>query len=350
MKTRTLLIDGSYLLKRSFHGAKNLYTDKFGHIGGLYQFLITTRKLIKENLINKVIVVWDGEMGGKLRHLIDPQYKANRRNKSWSNKIELTDAEIKREIEKDQSILKQKKRIQAYLEEFFIKQIECDEIEGDDILAYYSLTHHNDEDIILFTNDHDFLQLLSLNITIIFSNIETPITKSNFFKHFNYHYSNALLMKVVCGDTSDNIKGIEGLQEGTLLKYFPELKFKHISVREICQKADELNKDRISKKLKPLKCFENLLNNIDRLKMNYTLVNLHEPMLNENAYENLAQLEMPLSPINRGSKNLHNLMLEDDFLSIYKSDFISYVQPFYTVIMNEKQLLNEYTKKIKNNI
>ena len=41
-------------------------------------------------------------------------------------------------------------------------------------------------------------------------------------------------------------------------------------------------------------------------------------------------------------------MLEDGFLDIYKSDFVSYIQPFYTVIANEKQLLLEYEKKHKN--
>ena len=347
MKNRTLLIDANYLIKRSFHANKDSFNNDI-HIGALYSFYTTLRKLIRDNQSTKVILMFDGEMGGKLRHLIDPQYKANRKNKEWSNKIELTDFQIKKELEKDQSILFQRKRIQAYAEELFLRQIEIDEIEADDLIAQYCLSHHNNEDITIFTNDRDFLQLLDLGITIIFSNIEQPINKTNFFKHFNYHYSNALLMKIVCGDTSDNIKGVEGIQEGTLLKYFPELKFKHFTVREICKEADELNKKRTLEKKKPLKCFENLLNSIERLKTNYTLVNLKEPFLNEQAYEELEQLEMPLSPNDRGSKNLHKLMLEDDFLTIYKSDFVSYVQPFYTVIMSEKQLLNEYKKKMKN--
>jgi len=349
MKNRTLLIDANYLIKRSFHANKDSFNNDI-HIGALYSFYTTLRKLIRDNQSTKVILMFDGEMGGKLRHLIDPLYKANRKNKEWSNKIELTDYQIKKELEKEQSILFQRKRIQAYAEELFIRQIEIDEIEADDLIAQYCLSHYNDEEIIIFTNDRDFLQLLDLGITIIFSNIEYPINKSNFFRYFNYHHSNALLMKVICGDTSDNIKGIEGIQEGTLLKYFPELKFKNFSVREICKQADDLNKKRISEKKKPLKCFENLLNSIQRLKTNYVLVNLKEPFLNEQAFEELEQLEMPLSPNDRGSKNLYKLMAEDSFLTIYKSDFVSYVQPFYTVIMSEKQLLNEYKKKMKNNL
>ena len=349
MKNRTLLVDANYLIKRSFHANKDSFNNDI-HIGALYSFYTTLRKLIRDNQSTKVILMFDGEMGGKLRHLIDPLYKANRKNKEWSNKIELTDYQIKKELEKEQSILFQRKRIQAYAEELFIRQIEIDEIEADDLIAQYCLSHHNNEDIIIFTNDRDFLQLLDLGITIIFSNIEQPINKSNFFKHFNYHYSNALLMKIICGDKADNITPIKGIGEDTLLSYFPELKFRHFSVREICKLADDINKDRVTKKLKPLKFIENLLNGVDRLKMNYSLVNLHDPILNEQAYEELAQLEMPLSPIDRGSKNLYKLMMEDNFLTIYKSDFVSYVQPFYTVIMSEKQLLNEYKKKNKNNL
>ena len=53
MKIRTLLIDGSFLLKRSFYGGKNVFTKSFGHCGGLYQFMTMTRKLIKNHMINK---------------------------------------------------------------------------------------------------------------------------------------------------------------------------------------------------------------------------------------------------------------------------------------------------------
>lgn len=344
MKIRTLLVDSSYLLKRSFHGAKDTYTDKFGHIGGLYSFLTTVRKLIKDHMINKVVLVWDGEGGGIYRHRIDKEYKANRKTKEWYKKIEMTAAEIRREREKEESILKQRKRIQEYVEELFLRQIEVDDVEADDLIAAYCLQYNNKEEILLYSNDRDFAQLLDLNLTIIFPNIDQPVTKTNYIMHFNHHYRNALVMKIICGDVSDNIKGIEGIKEQTLLKYFPELKFKQMTVREICKKADEINKQRIIEKKKPLKAFENLLNGVERLKINHQLVNLRVPMLNEQAEDELKQLEAPLSPEDRGSKNLYNMMVEDDFLSVYTGTFPNYVEPFYTVIMNEKQLLMEYYK------
>jgi 5'-3' exonuclease len=344
MEIRTLLVDGSYLLQRSFHGAKDIYNSKGIHIGGIYQFLTTLRKLTKAYMTNKIVVIWDGEMGGKARYDIDKQYKANRVSKSWHNKIELSDFEIKREKEKRESILFQKKRIQAYIEEIFIRQVEVLEIEADDLIAAYCMQNDTKESIYLYTNDRDFSQLLDLNITILFANIEMPITKANYSLQFGHHYSNALIMKVITGDKADNIQGIKGIGEDTILNHFPDMRYKKYTVREICKEADRINKERVANGDKPLKVFENLLSNVDRLIMNYKLVNLRQPFLNEEAREALIQLDAPLDPTDRGSKNLIKMMNEDEFLTIYTGTFPNYVEPFYTVIMNEKELLREYNK------
>jgi len=347
MKTRTLLVDAQNLLKRSFHGAKDVQTTNFGHIGGLYSFLTTVRMMIKQHMINKVVLVWDGEGGGIQRYRIDHHYKANRKSKEWHKKIEMNAAELRREKAKDESILKQRKRIQAYAEEIFLRQIEVDDTEADDLIAAYCLQYNNKEEIFIYSNDRDFAQLLDLNLTIIFPNIDQPVTKSNYMMHFNHHYSNALAMKIICGDDADNIPGVGGIKEDGLVAKFPELKFKTLTVREICKRADEIQKERAAKKMKPLQALSNLLNNIDRLKTNFELVNLREPMLNEEALEELKQLEVPLSPEGRSSKNLVGMMNEDQFLTVYGSNFVQYVEPFYTVIMHEKDLLNEYYKNNK---
>lgn len=347
MKLRTLLVDSSFLLKRSFNGARDVYTTKFGHIGALYSFFTTLRKLIKEHKINKVVLVWDGENGGIYRHNIDPAYKANRKNKEWHNKIELNEYELKREKEKEESILKQRKRIQAYAEELFLRQIEVDKVEADDLIAAYCMQYHNVEDISIYTNDRDFAQLLDLNIQIIFANLDMIMDKNAFFLKFPYHYTNALTMKIICGDTSDNIAGIPGIQQTTLLKHFPDLKIRHVTVREICKLAKQLNEERVAAKKKPLKVFENLLTNKDRLRINYQLINLKEPFLNEQAKEELEQLSMPLSDEDRNSNNLYKMMVEDEFLTVYTGTFVNYVEPFYPVIMTEKKLLNEYQQNTK---
>ncbi|MFW6243016.1 MAG: hypothetical protein ACOC2W_02560 [bacterium] len=342
MVIRTLIVDSSYLLDRSMYGAKEVATDKFGMIGGLYSFFTTIRKLITDHKINKVFLAWDGENSGFYRYKIDKAYKANRLNKSWYDKVQLNEYEIKKEEEKQLSKLKQRKRIQAYAEELFFRQIEVERIEADDLVSLYCKKYHKDEEIFLFSNDRDFVQLLKYNITIIFPNIENPINKQNFIFNFNYHYSNSVTIKTICGDNSDNIKGIKGLKEKSLLKYFPDLKYKYIPVRDICKEAKQINEKRINNNKKPLKIFENLLNDIERLKMNHQLVDLDEPLVNDEVLEEFELLEVPLSKDDRNSSNLYKLMIEDDFLSIYNSTFVNYVKPFYPVIIQEIDFYKKY--------
>jgi len=342
MKVKTLLVDSNFLLKRSIHGARNVHTDKFGHIGGLYSFMTKLRKLIKENQINKVVLAWDGENGGIYRHNLDPAYKANRKDKTWNSKIIMSDYDIKKEKEKDQSILKQRKRIQAYAEELFLRQIEVENVEADDLIGAYCVENHNKEDIIIYTNDRDFIQLLKLNIKIIFDNINDIIDKSNFFLHFPYDYKNGLTMKIIEGDVSDNIKGIQGLKEKTLLNHFPELVNRYVSVKEICTKADKINEERVNNKKKPLLALTRLTENIGRLRLNHQLINLEEPFLNDIAEEELEQLSFPLNDEDRNSKNLYKMMVEDEFFTVYSGNFVNYIEPFYPVIMSEKKMLKDY--------
>ena len=319
MKTRTLVVDASYLLQRSYHGAKDTYTPNFGHIGGLYQFLTTVRMLIKAHMINKVILAWDGEGGGIYRHRIDNAYKENR-------------------------------KIQEYAEELFLRQIEMDDVEADDLIAAYCIQHNNKEELFVYSNDRDFAQLLDLNITIIFPNIDQPVTKNNYIMYFNHHYLNALTLKIICGDDSDNVAGVGGIKEKTLLEHFPELKFRYMTVKEICQKADEINKKRVLNKKKPLKALENIYNNIERLKTNYQIVNLRDPMLTVEAIQALRGLDTCLTEKDRGSKNLLPLINKDQFLMAYGSTYVNYIEPFYTVVSAEKELIAEERKNKRKNL
>jgi 5'-3' exonuclease len=348
---KTLLVDAPYLLKRSIHGAKDSYT-KAGYIGGLYSFMTTLRKLIKMYGITKCILFWDGANSGFYRYKIDRHYKANRKGKEWHETTQLTEAQLavidpEREAERIQKL-----KVQEYAEELFIRQIEVEKIEADDLIAAYIIDHQEKEDMILYTNDRDYVQLLDYGVNIHYDSFDFPVSMGNYFMFFPYHYKNALTVKILLGDDSDNIAGIEGLGMTTLLKHFPELKSQEIKVRDILLKTKVLNEARGKK---PLKVFTNMLNNIERLKTNFKLMNLHEPILTEEAEEALEILENPLADTDdkgnliRGSHNLMKLMERDDFLSLYSNNphFTSYVEPFFTIITTEKQTLKKYLESQK---
>jgi 5'-3' exonuclease len=332
------------------HGAKGSYT-KAGDIGGLYSFMTTLRKLVKTYGITKCILFWDGANSGFYRYKIDRCYKANR-DKEWRIQTTLNEAQAEL-LQKEKAILQvQKQKVQQYAEELYIRQIEVEKIEADDLIAYYIMEHQKDEDMILYTNDRDYVQLLDYGVSIHYDNFEYPVSSGNYFMFFPYHYKNALTVKILLGDDSDNIPGIEGLGMGTLLKHFPEIKTQEFKVRDVLLKTKQLSEARGSKK--PLKVFTNLLNGIERLKTNYELMNLSQPILTDEALEALEELEMPLAESDeqgnkRGSQNLLKLIERDDFLSLYSNqgNFVSYVEPFYTIITTEKQTLKKFLSEGK---
>ncbi len=51
--------------------------------------------------------------------------------------------------------------------------------------------------------------------------------------------------------------------------------------------------------------------------------------------------EEPLDPNGRGEENLLKMMTEDAYLENYNSDFIKFHEPFYPVIIREKNFFKK---------
>ena len=237
--TKTLLVDGDNLFKIGFHGVKDLFSDG-SHIGGVYHFINTLRRFLEEHNHDKVVVFWDGDSNSSIRKSIYPQYKGNRRQDMNEYKYE--------------SYLQQKARVKMYLEEVFVRQVEMVNNEADDLIAYYCQVATN-EQIIIFSGDKDLTQLISEKVTIF-----SPVSKT-YYKNGSKitinkvdipHY-NVTLTKVFTGDKSDNIDGIEGLGEKTLVKLFPVITEKLCTIEELLDYAHK----NFSKK--PPKAIQNIL-------------------------------------------------------------------------------------------
>ena len=148
--TKTLLVDGNNLIKIGFHGVKD-YFHNGQHIGAIWHFLNTLRKFIDENNYNKVVVFWDSETNSSQRRLIYPKYKLNRREPSNEYK--------------EESCESQKQRVKQYLEEMFVRQVEVENSEADDLIAYYCQISE-DENKTIFSSDRDLTQLISEKVSI----------------------------------------------------------------------------------------------------------------------------------------------------------------------------------------
>jgi DNA polymerase-1 len=326
---KTLLVDGDNLFKIGFHGAKDVYNDG-AHVGGVFHFVNILRKFLEEHNHDKVVVFWDGDSNSSIRKSIYPQYKANRRQDMNEYKYE--------------SYLYQKSRVKQYLEEIFVRQVEMVSNEADDLIAYYCKIS-KDENIIIFSADKDLTQLISERVTIY-----SPISKQ-YFKNGDMitinkvdipHY-NVLLTKIFTGDKSDNISGIEGLGEKTLIKYFPQVQEKPCTIEEILDCARNIPQK------KPIKTLVNLLEGKTKSTIfgeqfyltNKTIVDLSNPLITDDGKELVEQiLTDSIDPTDRGYKNLMRMMMEDGlFKYLPKNDeaWVNFLKPFMKLTRKEKR-------------
>jgi len=327
--TKTLLVDGNNLLKIGFHGVKD-YFNGTEHVGGIWYFLNTLRRFIDEENFNKVVVFWDGELSTSQRRLLYPKYKLNRKG--------VTDDF------KEESFVKQKQRVKQYLEEMFVRQIEFENSEADDLIAYYCKIA-KDESKTIFSGDRDLTQLISEDVTLYSPNTKKYYKNGDKIKLHEIeipHY-NVKTYKIVSGDKSDNIDGIYYLGEKTLIKLFPEILDKEVSFSDILQKGEKLLKEQkdntVLKNLLTGKTKEGIFGD-EFFEINKKIVDLSEPLISKEGKE-LVELYYyeSLDPDGRGYKNLIRMMMDDGlFKYLPKGDeqWVYFLKPFLKLTRKEK--------------
>ena len=327
--TKTLLVDGDNLFKIGFHGVKDLFSEG-SHIGGVYHFINTIRRFLEEHNHDKVIVFWDGDSNSSIRKSIYPQYKGNRRQDMNEYKYE--------------SYLLQKARVKMYLEEVYVRQVEMINNEADDLIAYYCKVA-TDEQIIIFSADKDLTQLISKNVTIF-----SPTSK-NYFKFgdmitinkVNIPHYNVTLTKVMTGDKSDNIDGIEGLGEKTLVKLFPILLEKPCTIEEILESARNIELKKLPKSLQNILTgrTKNGILGEEFYNINKQIVDLNNPLITDDGKSLVEQIHTDtIDPTDRGYKNLMRLMMEDGlfkYLPTNDEAWVNFLRPFMKLIRKEKR-------------
>ena len=328
--TKTLLVDGNNLFKIGFHGVRDYY-HKGNHIGGLYHFVNTLRRFIEEDNYDKVIVVWDGENNSSQRRLIYADYKMNRRQSLNEQKKESYDWQMS--------------RIKQYLEDMFIRQLEVEGCEADDVIAYYC-NISEDEHKTIFSSDKDLTQLISEKVTI-YSPSEKKYLKQGEkinLKDISIPHENIKTFKIISGDKSDNVDGIQYMGEKTFVKLFPEIVDKVLTVEDILSQAEELHSSD-----KNNRALQNLLSGKTKsgvygeefFLINKKLIDLSDPIISEEGKEEVEDYyRESLDPDGRGYKNLMTMMMDDGiFKHLPKRDdaWVNFLQPFMKLTRKEKK-------------
>lgn len=355
----TLLVDGSNVLELSSLGDRTISSNG-NIIGGILQFLLQLKLILKKGNFRYVYVFWDGENSGFYRYIMNEQYKSNR-DKSYENEIneglseymKEYNANLKRmqnyifnkgrknktdEQKKDKELFfEQREVVMNCLEELFIRQVLCDKVEADDLIGYYVKNKKPNERIVIMSNDRDLTQLIDDDVIVYVQQKKKFINKKNHTEEMGYYYQNVLLKKIICGDSSDSIKGIKGVGEITLLKNFPDIKYRKVTLDEIITGAKRINEERVKEKKKPLQWATNIVEGItdgaqgNRIyEINRKIIDLKNPLMTDEAKEIMdSMMYSPIDPEGRSFENLYKIICDtgiDELIdpSKFSNFFIEY--------------------------
>lgn len=333
----TLLIDGSNILELSSCADHTLSSDGMDY-GGVFQFLLQLKLLLQRGNFRYVYVMWDGQNSGQLRYEKLSTYKANRdkefdevglspymqavnekiksmQNYFFRKKDPITLAERQKHKE---LFYWQRDIIMECLEELFIRQCLCDYTEADDFIGYYVTHKKPNERIVIVSNDRDLTQLISDDVIVYVQSMKKFINTKNHTDIMGYNYQNVVLKKMICGDASDNIKGIKGVGEKTLFENIPEFKTRKVELEEVVSRARQLNEDRVKDKKKPLKWAENIVNRVTDgvqgdmvYEINRKIIDLKNPLMTDEAKDLMDSIMYtPIDPEDRNLENLYNIILK----------------------------------------
>ncbi len=271
--SRVLIVDALNTFMRSYSAIPTL-DDDGRHIGGMAGFMKSLGFAIRSFKPTRVVLVFDGKGGSVRRRKIYKEYKANRKPPTRLNRsYDMTTDEQERDNMKWQLVS-------------LIDMVEClpvsilaiDNIEADDTIAYMAeLVTKNGGTSIIYSTDKDFLQMVSPYVKLY-----NPVKKKTFdeeivLETYGVHPSNFVFYRALLGDKSDNIDGVRGAGEKTVLKYLPELSDPNVSVN-----LNLVEQKYTDSKKKP-KLIENILDNTDVVDRNLQLMNLHDVDINVDA-------------------------------------------------------------------
>ncbi len=342
-KRRTLLVDGNWNLKRNYHQQVPKLDSNKENCNGVYGFLISLQVAITKIVPDRVIVFWDGFHAGKLRYEIYKPYKAKRK-KHWDNEEEALRLEMHNQDEEGRKkfeLLIQKIKTMNFLGDLWVRQLEMDHIEADDLIGQYILTNP-DEEITIFSRDKDFYQLISDKVSVLSPDQKQVITGKNFKQIFGHGLENQLLFRCFEGDDSDEITGVNGITRDTLIKYFPLIAEEKYTFKRLVEESYLIKE---KKKNKSCKTFDKIINSHDILYRNAMLMNLKKPFVTARAIEEVEKIsKLPLD----NDRSIRRVMLSlttDGYMKFFQQENIS-LEFFFSIFHRIQSKEKEYEKSL----
>ena len=275
---RVLLIDGLNLFFRNF-AMMNMVNPDGIHVGGLGGFFRSLGAMIRQMNPTSVYVVFDGAGSTTNRKNLLSEYKGGRNLQRITNWEAFESLEEEHDSKIDQIV-----RVIQYLKLLPVKTTLLDKVEADDIIAVLAekLVEKYNSTVFILSSDKDFVQLVTDKIILYRPMDKVYFTPKVVEEKFGVLTKNFILYKTLLGDSSDNIQGIKGLGEKGLFKRFPELKTQELTLDDIF--------DISARKYKEHLVYSRIVQDEARIRNNYKVMDLSNPMIDKNEIKYLESL------------------------------------------------------------
>lgn len=284
---------------RSFMAIPSLNEDGL-HTGGIAGFLKSIGYAIKLLSPTRVIIVFDGKGGSQKRRKIYPDYKNGRKTDIRLNRNyeELSSSQIESVNFKKELI-----RTVNYLDTLPVTVMAIDYIEADDTIAYLSMDTFKDSNVTIMSTDKDFLQLASDRIKIWSPTKKKIFDCTQILDQYGITCNNFIFYRIMEGDISDNINGLDGVGLKRVIKAFPFLADpKQSSLQEIYNYSEN-NRGKY-------KIYETVLDNKLLLERNFELMQLKVTQIQ--SFTQLRVEEIINTPIRKIDKISFSKLITED--------------------------------------
>jgi len=265
---KILIVDGLNTFLRNWMVVPSMNTNG-EPVGGIVGFIRTLKKMIRENNPSRVVVVWDGVGGSQKRRGVYSEYKDGRKPRA-NRTYDFESPEASQ-----RNLFWQGDKVKQIIGILGVNFIEIPAIEADDVIAYLARWMYDGAEKVIVSTDKDFLQLVDGKTSVYSASKDITWTPFNLKEKLNILPENFILMKCLMGDGSDNIDGVKGFGEKTVVKLFPFLSERPTSLNEIIDHAS-LN---ITKGTK----YKSVVEDKEKLSMNYQLMQLSSPTMSAQA-------------------------------------------------------------------
>lgn len=269
---KLLLVDGSNLLFQMFYGMPARIMNNEGKpVHGVLGFVGALLKIIRMVQPSHVAVLFDGECANERSELVE-EYKANRLDYS--------------QVEECDNPYSQLEDIYSALDYLGIRHAETTCCEVDDWMAGYTLKYGTDKyiknkeevvshkisvdklsdnniEIVISSFDSDFFQLITDSVSVLrYHGKNTVICTPDFVRgKYGIEPQQYADFKAMVGDSADNIKGAPKIGPKTAASLLNQ----YGTLDEILANVEQISKPSIR---------QSLINNADRLRVNYRIIKL----------------------------------------------------------------------------